>query len=276
MRTSKYFVDVTMKGNVGLVSTMATGKDKPDVNVNKFTIDEKLPQAINALKLAAIALSSIKEEPSLAGQRVTLLIPDSISVRAYEALKHKAESTEEIASTLLKPWMTDGDFAEDYVKAIGEFAVAFKAAVEHANVNVVNSRTLYKFEIVGIGGAKENLENLEGLTELALTNSVNEDLGVCVRQGEMSYCNGVYALNKQNRGQNGQTYTHWYVTRTVGIIKADGTKTRVPVGTAAGMDGIEGQNDSYATLINVAKFRALAAAELPRTKVVKGFNVKVA
>ena len=274
MRTSKYFADVTLKGNVGLVSTM--NPETTDINVNKFAIDEKLPQAVNALKLAAIALSSIKEEPALAGQRVTLLIPDSISVRAYEALKHKAESAEEIASTLLKPWMTDGENAKAYVEAIGEFAVAFKAATEHANINIINSRTLYKFEIVGIGGVKENLQNLEGMTELALTNSVNEDLGVCVRQGEMSYCNVVYNLTKQNRGQNGQTYTHWYVTRTVGIIKADGSKERVPVGTAAAMEGIEGQNDSYATLINVAKFRAIAAANLPRTKVVKSFNVKVA
>lgn len=276
MRQSKYFADVTLKDKVGLVSTMAVGKDQPDVNINKFEIDPKKPQAVNALHLAAIALSSIKEEPTLADQRVTLLIPDSISVRAYEALKHKAESPEEIASTLLKPWMTDGENAEDYVQAIGEFAVAFKAASTFANINVINSRTLYKFEIVGIGGVKENLKNLEGMTELSLTNSVNEDLGVCVRQGEMSYCNGTYQLQKQNRGQGGNTYAHYYVTRTVGVIMPDGTKQRMSVGAAAGMDDIEGQNDSYATLINVAKFRALAAAQLPRTKVVKNFNVKVA
>ena len=271
MKTSKKIADINMKGDTLLASMYDV--DKATIKVNKLKVDEKIPAAANLMHGTACALASIASNAENKGLRITLLVPDSIAVRCFELLKNKAESAEQIGTILYKDWMSRDQHAEAYAKAIGELATSFKSAVEAGvNVNFVNSRTIYRFELTG---EPENMAALADMDEIQLTNSANADLGVAIRQGEFSYANGTFKILKQTRRGAGGSYDHYYVSRNIPVIGEDGKREYVPVGTAAARD-MTPANDSATVLVNVAKFRATAASYLPRREVVKTFAVEVA
>ena len=271
MRNSIIIMDINAKENVGLVSvfTPATAA----IKVNKIEIDQKAPMQANLLHLAAVGLASAAQKKDLVGKRMTIMVPDAISVRAFEALKYKDESAEGIAAHLYKSWMSDGDQADVYAKATSEYASAFKACITAGVVvNIINSRTLYRYELAG---DKENLEKLADMTEIELTKSANAELGVAVRQGEFNFANGTYRLIKQTRRGQGGTFNHYYIPRMVQIIDAEGKRQQVPTGMASAMEGVTGATDAYTTLINVLRFRSIAAQSLPKTKVLATADFKV-
>lgn len=271
MKNSKLIVDINMKENTGLVSFYDVAAET--VKVNKIDIDQKKASQANALHLTACALTAIAGSADLGGQRVSLLVPDAIAVRCFETIKNKALGAEEISGILFKDWMSRDAKADDYAKAIGEFAASFKSAMNAGiNINFVNSRTIYRYELTG---DPENIKALAEMDEITLTNSANADLGIAVRQGEFSFANGTYKILRQTRrGANG-SYTHYYIGRTVPMVDAEGKRVNMPVAQAAN-SGLKPYNDAATVLVNVAKFRAAAAAYLPKKEVVKAFKVTVA
>lgn len=272
MRNSTIVMDINGKGNVGLVSvfTPATAA----IKVNKIEINEKIPMQANLLHLAAVGLASAAQKQDLVGKRMTILVPDAIAVRAFEALKYKNESADQIAAFLYKSWMADDDNADAYAKATSEYASAFKACVTAGIVvNVINSRTLYRYELSS--DKKENLDKLADMTEIELTKSANVELGITVRQGEFNFANGTYRIIKQTRRGQGGTFNHYYIPRMVQILDAEGKRQQVPTGQAAAMDGVMGATDAYTTLINVLRFRSIAAQNLPKAKVLTTADFKV-
>ena len=271
MKNSVKIIDVNLKGNTGLISSL--DPKTAQVKINKVAIDEKNPSQANALKLAGQAMGALAE--GFGGKRVTVIVPDSISVRAYEALKYRNETAENIAAHLFKPWMSKDAKADAYAEACGAYADGFKAAIEAGvNVNVVNARTLYRYELTAED--PDMLKALDDMETITLTNSINADLGIGIRQGEMSYANGEFRILKQTRNGQGGTFRHYYVSRMVTVTHADGKKERVASGIAAGMDDVTAANDSQTTLLNVLRFRAEAAKNLPRATVIKSFKVTVA
>lgn len=271
MKTSKKIVDINMKEDVLLASMYDVGTSA--VKVNKLKVDPKQPAAANLMHGTACALASIAGNAENKSQRITLLVPDAIAVRCFEMLGHKAESADEISAVLYKDWMSRDSKAEAYAKAIGEMAAAFKSAIAAGvNVNFVNSRTIYRYELTG---EPENLKALDEIDEITLTNSANADLGIAIRQGEFSFANGNFKVLRQTRrGPNGSS-THYYVSRNVPMIGEDGKRQYMPVGVAAQSNLIPA-NDAATVLVNVAKFRAAAAAYLPKKELVKSFTVQVA
>lgn len=271
MKTSKKIVDINMKEDVLLASMydVATAA----VKVNKLKVDQKQPAASNLMHGVACALASIAGNADNKGLRISVLVPDAIAVRTFEMLAHKNETAEEISAVLYKDWMSRDSKAEAYAKSIGEMAGAFKSALAAGiNINFVNSRTIYRYELTG---DPENLAALNEIDEIVLTNSANADLGIAIRQGEFSFANGTFKVLKQTRrGPNGSS-THYYVSRNVPMINAEGKREYMPVGVAA-QSNLTPANDAATVLVNVARFRTAAAAYLPKKELVKSFNVQVA
>ena len=190
-------------------------------------------------------------------------------------LKYKAQSADEIAGMLFKPWMSDGQGAEAYAKAIGEMTSAYKSAIAAGvNINFVNSRTIYRFELAHKDGYEALNAALENVDEIELTNSVNEETGVAIRAGEFSYANGKFKVMRQTRRGQGGSYNHYYISRNIPMVGEDNKRVYMPVGVAA-QSGLTPANDSATVLVNAAKFRAEAAKYLPRKELVKSFTVQV-
>ena len=219
---------------------------------------------------AGTALAALPAD--VQGKRITLIVPDSIAVRCFEMLKYRDQSEDEIAGTLYKPWMAKDQSAEAYAEAIALMVKGFKSAMaKNVNINFVNARTLYRYELVGDA---EDIEALADMDTIELTNSVNTDLGIKVRDGEFSFANGTYKILKQTRrGQNGSS-THYYISRMLPAV-IDGKRQAIPVGQAAGMpvDAVKPVNDNGVVLLNVARFRAEAAKALPKKEIVTSFKV---
>lgn len=285
MKNSKVIVDVNAKNNVGVIAalTQSTGQ----VNISRIVVEENAPQICKLFHTAAVAMNSIGED--LNGSRVSIIVPEAIAIRCFETLKHKAEGIEGIATALYKEYMAQSAQADMYAAAIDEFATAFCAASEKkVNINFVNARTLYRHELVGLpvkqadGTTKPaDLTPLIGMDKIDLVNSVNEDLGVQIRPGEFSFANGTYTLVRRNsrpRNGQGETVSKFYVNHKISLIIGGERKT-MDVSEAmqlTDMTGVRGYNDTQSTLLNVIRFRALAAAELPRMGVIGNFTVSKA
>ena len=266
MRNSVMVIDINQKENCQLISSYNT--ETNEVKVNKFEIDPKTAVAANMLHGVGVALAALPK--AVDGKRVTILVPDAIAVRTFEMLKNRNSAEDEIAALLFKSWMSEDKSADAYAAGIALMVKGYKAALaRNININFVNSRTLYRYELVGDGK-----EALADMSEITLVNSANEDLGIAIRQGEFSFANGTYKVIKQTRRGNGGSNTHYYIQRHISAT-VNGERKSLPVAQAAGMpvDAVTPLNDSGITLLNVARFRAIAAAQLPKKELVSKFNV---
>lgn len=265
MKNSAIIVDVNQKEGTQVIASLNTATNT--VKINKLEIDAKVANAANAMHGVGVALASLPAE--LATKRVTLIVPDGIAVRCFEMLKYRDQSEDEISAKLYKDWMGKDASAEAYAEAIALMVKGFKSALAKGiNINFQNARALYRYELVGETDALAEMDTIE------LTNSVNADLGIKIRDGEFSFANGQYKILKQTRrGQNGSS-THYYVSRMLTAM-VDGKRVQLPVGQAAGMpvESVKPINDNGITLLNVARFRAEAAKALPRKEIVTSFKV---
>ena len=265
MKNSAIVIDVNQKEAVQIIASLNTQSNT--IKINKLDIDGKVASAANALHGVGVALASLPEE--LAGKRVSVIVPDSIAVRTFEMLKYRNESEDELAARLYKPWMAKDASAEAYAEAIALLVKGFKAALgKNISINFVNARCLYRYELVGEVDALADMDTVE------LTNSVNTDLGIKIRDGEFSFANGQYRVLKQTRrGSNGSS-THYYVSRMISAV-VDGKRQTLPIGQAAGMpvEQVKPVNDNGVTLLNICRFRAEAAKHLPRKELVTAFKV---
>lgn len=265
MKNSALILDINQKESTQVIASLNTATNT--IKLNKLEIDQKVAAAANQMHGVGIALASLPAE--LAQKRVTLIVPDGIAVRCFEMLKYRNEAEDEISAKLYKPWMAKDASAEAYAEAIALMVKGFKAALAKGiSINFQNARALYRYELVGETAALEEMDTIE------LTNSVNTDIGVKIRDGEFSFANGSYRILKQTRrGANGSS-THYYVSRMISAV-VDGKRVQIPTGQAAGMpvESVKPVNDNGITLLNVCRFRAEAAKALPRKEIVTAFKV---
>ena len=265
MKNSALILDINQKEGTQVIASLNVSTNT--IKLNKLEIDAKVAGAANAMHGVGVALASLPAE--LANKRVSIIVPDNIAVRCFEMLKYRNESEDEISAKLYKDWMGKDASAEAYAEAIALMVKGFKSAMAKGiSINFQNARALYRYELVGETAALENMDTIE------LTNSVNADLGIKVRDGEFSFANGQYKVLKQTRrGANGSS-THYYVSRMISAV-VDGKRVQIPTGQAAGMpvESVKPVNDNGITLLNVCRFRAEAAKALPRKEIVTSFKV---
>jgi len=290
MRNSKVIFDV--QARAGVVAITKMDKNNPQsVTAWTTTYDTNYPSQV----AVSHAISNILQELLAEAQanstvkgRYTIIVPDTIAPRFYEAQKCVNNGIG-IAKKLFKEsWM---DREEYYTDIIDKDGIAHRINVWKASfnelekslsimmkkdsgwsLNFLNSRTLYRYELISTGN--NNIEDiLKNGDKISLKNGVNEDLNIVCR--DTSFLDGTYTVMRRDvRDRSGNVRSHFYVPRLVlSVHNETGERKYLTVSELLQNNNWYPVWQNGVLLVNAAMLRVKTAELLPRLQTVKDIKV---
>lgn len=290
MRNSKVIFDV--QAREGVVAVTKMDKNNPQT-VTAWTTpyDTNFPAQIaisHAISNILKELLAAAQDDSTVKGRYTIIVPDTIAPRFYEAQKCVNNGIG-IAKKLFKAsWMNREEYFATVIDKDGNsqnvnmWMASFQELEPILSVmmnkesgwsiNFLNSRTIYRYELISTGNT--NIEDvLQQDMKISLKSGVNEELGVICR--DTSYLDGTFSVIRRDvRDRLGNTKVHFYVPRLVlAISSSTGERKYMTVSEILQSNEWYPAWQGGTLLINAAILRIKTAELLPRLKMVKDIKI---
>lgn len=228
MKTSAKVISIgANNGMVSRASANLIGKKGTDHSIHRFYGDMESVEnnQTASIRLVAYTMKALIKQ-GFRGKRVSLIVPDSIARRCYQAFSIAKDATcAEDFDELVLDWMVDQDQHEEYfyetdevdetdgsailgniwLRALGELGEAMlEAKKAHVSVNFVGRHELYRWEIfTGKDGKKSLYDGLEEGQKVSFTKGAGvialEDGSTLNVQSENNMLNGDFEVER--RGQ---------------------------------------------------------------------------
>lgn len=274
MKNSKIMVDVSGKDNVVIVSQAKILDDEIQVVQKKyegFSSDVPLQAAIIGVvgkELLELADKGVKD-------RLSLLLPEQVVIRAAEALKAKnaGMSVSDVAMKLYgKSWINKLVGAEKKIWIQALSALAAGIVGYQGALVLVNQRKLYRWEVKNSSPTGEGLADLNGKTA-TFVSGVCEELGlVCDENNRFNKTVSISVTSIRDR-QGGVTHKA-YVPRLLFVENSAGEQSWVSMSEAIDPDqDYSAAGESYAVTMNAARIHAASVAALPKRKDIKKVTI---
>jgi len=270
MKNSKVMLDVIAKDNTVVVAKgTVTEGGVLEISRKVRTFDMGVPAQAAILATAAGEIAALTKAGM--SDRIAVILPEQVVIRAAEAQKLKNQGVADIGGKLLKGWMVDrSKVSETEAAAWSTACEMFGNAVNSYGGTIIwqSARALYRWEVKGEDPAGADLADFNG-QEVTFTAGANADLGLVVVDNER-YNNTAKITVSSIRNRNGSVRYRAFVPRVVGIKKEDGTFGTITAAEASNPElDIEGSSDSYCAVINALRLHVKAAEKLPKLKVAK-------
>lgn len=267
MKNSKIMLDVVAKDQTTVV---AKGVSEGGV----LRVSRKVRESEAGVPLQAAVLATVAGE--LAGltaagvaDRVTVILPEQVLIRAAEAQKLKNQGVADIGSRLLKGWMVDRSrVSEVEANAWTAATTMFGNAVGAYGGVIVwqSARALYRWEVRSSDPTGSDLAELNG-KEVVFTAGANAELGLVVADNQRY--NQTAKISTMTIGQRGGGKRYRaFVPRFVSVKKEDGSLGQITAYEASNPElAVEGATDSASAVINALRLHVKAAEKLPKVVV---------
>jgi len=272
MKTSSLIIDINAKDSVIARASMRINKKgEAHVVTDKFTGDSN--GQITLLNGFAKVLGQLNETEFTG--RVSFILPEAVALRLMGAVKEVKDGGDAYEKLYLN-WMAKSADAQKYSDAISAVSEQLEAflSVEENSLNIVNARSLYRYELTGDG-----IANVNAGDKVTLKDSVNEELKISVT--ENNYLNGEFVATTQTiKDREGNTRTRAFVNRIYkyevnGERKASTASELLSFMDANPKADISGSESTNAA-ISALKLRKTNAEQLPRVLVAKVLKVETA
>jgi len=273
MKTSAIIIDINSKDSVIARASMRINKKgEATVVTDKFTGDSNGQIAL--LNGFAKVLGQLNETEFTG--RASFILPEAVALRLMGAVKEVKDGGDAYEKLYLG-WMAKSADAQKYSDAISAVAEQLEAflSVEENSLNIVNARSLYRYELMGDG-----IANVNAGDKITLKDSVNEELKVSA-QAENNYLNGEFVATTQTiKDREGNSRIRVFVNRVYkyevnGERKASTASELLSFMDANPKADISGSESTNAA-ISALKLRKTNAEQLPRVLVAKVLKVETA
>lgn len=275
MTNSKRYFDILVKDTTVVIASGVideTGTLRIKRRVEK--VEAGVPSVAASLIFAADVIGNLFKQNI--SDRITIVMSEQASIRAFEAQKAKKNGVADIGSVLLKSWMTDLTKVSELEANSWETAMTiFGSAVQKYQGQIVwtSARKLYRWEVKGSDPKGADLAKLNG-KEVTFTNGANVDLGIVVIDNNR-YNETVKLTVTAVRDRQGGVSYKAYVPRYFSVRNDDGTFRLLDAFTVSNPDlEVEAARDTQNAVINVLRLHVRAAEKLPKVRVAKKIVVE--
>lgn len=266
MKSSKIMIDVVAKDQ-----TIVVAKGVCENGVLKVT--RKARTSESGVPLQAAVLATVAGE--LAGlttagvaDRVTVILPEQVVIRAAEAQKLKNNGVADIGSRLLKGWMVDRSRVSDVeANAWTAATTMFGNAVGAYGGTIVwqSARSLYRWEVRSSDPTGSDLAELNG-KEVTFTSGANAELGLIVVDNQRYNQTAKISVMTIGQRGGGKRYRA-FVPRFISVKTEEGFNQVTSYEASNPELALEGSTDSASAVINALRLHVKAAEKLPRIAV---------
>jgi len=276
MKTSALIIDVNSKDSVIARASMRNINGNAKVVTAKIAGDASKPSVINLLNGFSTVLGQLNSTEFIG--RVSFVVPESIALRLIGGVADAKQSKSPFDKMLL-PWMREADAKSGtgYAEAISEASEQIEAYISEPqnSLNIVNARTLYRYELLADRDNKEQqkfLQEIKAGDKIKLVNSV-ADSGITVT--ENNFLNGEFTVTTQTiRDRQGNSRVRAFVNRIYKVTVNGESKEFTASELLSFMDSnpkaeIAGNTEATNSAISALKLRKINAEQLPRVLVAK-------
>lgn len=269
MRNSKIMFDVIAKDNTVVVAKGLVNNSTMRVSRKVRTSEAGVPT--QAAVLATIAGEIAALTKAGVADRIAVILPEQVVIRAAEAQKLKNNGVADIGSRLLKGWMVDRTKVSEVEAQSWETATRmFGNAVAGYQGSIVwqSARTLYRWEVRGTDPTGADVAELNG-KEVTFTAGANAELGIVVADNQRYNQTAKISVTAIGQRGGGKRFRA-FVPRFVSVKKEDGSVEQLTTFEASNPElNIEGVTDSASAVINAVRLHVTAAEKLPKVAVAK-------
>lgn len=251
--------------------TIVVAKGVCENGVLKVT--RKARTSESGVPLQAAVLATVAGE--LAGlttagvaDRVTVILPEQVVIRAAEAQKLKNNGVADIGSRLLKGWMVDRSRVSDVeANAWTAATTMFGNAVGAYGGTIVwqSARSLYRWEVRSSDPTGSDLAELNG-KEVTFTSGANAELGLIVVDNQRYNQTAKISVMTIGQRGGGKRYRA-FVPRFISVKTEEGFNQVTSYEASNPELALEGSTDSASAVINALRLHVKAAEKLPRIAV---------
>jgi len=290
MKTSKVIFDI--QAREGVVARGSMHREKPeDITMSVRAYPIEMPAQCAVMNMVSYCLTMLREkaeqDPSVKG-RYTFIVPENVAIRFFEAQLCVNRGID-IFSRLRKQWMLTPQYNIEFVDEQGTVQTAnvwelaimglaneLQVMLDKSSgwsLNFVNSRTLYRYEIIREDGGDVS-EILTAGQTVNFNDGVDTE-GKGLKCREFNFLSGQFTVTRRDvRDRNQHVTAHFYVPRLIQAVnEEDGSQISTTSNVIVANDNLEPMYQNGVYVVNAAYLRTKTAEMLPRIKSTRNATV---
>lgn len=283
MRQSKMIIDINARDNIGTRASIKS-PEYDQMYVQRFEGESGEPVQTLVMDIVAYCMNGLRDlaqnDPKVK-DRYTFIVPDTVAPRLFQAQALVNNGVQNLADKMYLPWMDR--YTENgkniWYTSLANLSEQLKFMLDRKNgwqINFVNARTLYRYEVLPVDQNDPNIVMEHGMK--VMFNQSHSDNGLYVR--DMSYVNGEFTLQETStRDRDGNIHKRYFIPRMITVEDQD-SHSRFAISTteyaalsAEDQDRLQPVSVNSRYVIMALNLRKENAKQLPVTKIQRNFKI---
>lgn len=285
MKTSNMIFDINAKDGIGVRANIIA-PDFDQMYTQQFRGESGEPVQTLVMDILTYCLQGLRElekqDPGEYKGRYTFIVPDTVAPRLFQA-QGLVNAKQNLLNKMYLPWMdryTSKEGVNLWYNALANLSKELEYFMDKDNgwsINIVNARTLYRYEVLPVDKDDPNIVMTPGM-KVSFYNSQDNANGLYVR--DMSFVNGDFTLQETStRDREGNVHKRYFIPHMITVEDSE-NGARYAISTidyqqlsAEEQAHIQPVTDSSRYIITAMNLRVENAKQLPQSKVFRNFKV---